>query len=209
MAKPAHAPTGREERRTHLGTVELRTTKDDTPSIQGYAAVTNQETVIDLGFYAFREMIARGAFKASIKADDVRALFNHDPNLVLGRNTSGTLRLKEDDHGLRYEADLPDTAVARDVRTLIQRGDISGSSFAFTVGEDDDEWDESEIKSGKLPLRTIRKVSLYDVSPVTYPAYPETSVSARSRVQAACASVGLHRRQQARQALEQAKAWGR
>jgi HK97 family phage prohead protease len=179
MPRPVELPLV--ERRAVAMPVECRTEADGAGKITGYAAVTERETVIDLGFFAFREKIAKGAFKDAIKNDDVRALFNHDPNFVLGRNTNGTLRLKEDDQGLRYEADTPDTQAARDVRTLIARGDVSGSSFAFTVENDDDVWDDSEVKKGKLPLRTIRKVSLYDVSPVTYPAYEGTSVSARSR----------------------------
>lgn len=154
---------------------------EDSASISGYAAVFNQETVIG-GIFGFREQIAPGAFDQAIEADDVRALFNHDPNMLLGRTASGTLKLSVDRRGLKYDVDLPDTAVARDVRTLIKRGDVTGSSFGFTVDEDD--WDESEMKKGKLPLRTILKASLWDVSPVTYPAYPQTSVSARSKAQA-------------------------
>lgn len=180
MSKPDQFPTF--ERRSFATPVEFRAEADGKGSIVGYAAVTERETVIDLGFFAFREKIARGAFKDAIENDDVRGLFNHDPNIVLGRNTNETLRLKEDKTGLRYEIDPPDTQAARDVKTLIERGDVNGSSFAFTIERDEDEeWDDSEVKRGKLPLRTIRKVSLYDVSPVTYPAYDGTSVSARSR----------------------------
>jgi HK97 family phage prohead protease len=83
------------------------------------------ETVIGSGFWAFREMIMPGAFKDAIKNSDVRALFNHDPNLLLGRTESGTLRIKEDKAGLRYDVDLPDTVTGRDVQTLIKRGDVS------------------------------------------------------------------------------------
>ena len=173
--------TEREERRAVREKIELRA-EDTGATIAGYAAVFNQETIIGGSLWGFREQIAPNAFDEAIKNDDVRALFNHDPNILLGRTESGTLRLKVDKKGLRYEVDLPDTAQAKDVRTLIQRGDVSGSSFGFVVDEDD--WDEREVKKGKLPLRTIKKASLYDVSPVTYPAYPQTSVSARSKAQA-------------------------
>lgn len=179
MAKPE--PNEREERRAVAGTVEFREA-DEKSSIGGYAAVFNQETVIGGGLWGFREKIAPSAFDSAIETDDVRALFNHDPNYVLGRTVSGTLRLAADKKGLRYDVDLPDTAAGRDVRELVRRGDVSGSSFGFIV--EDDDWDESEVKKGKLPLRTIRKASLFDVSPVTYPAYPQTSVSARSKAQA-------------------------
>lgn len=176
------------ERRTMVGRVELRDGAADGSigSIEGVAAVVGQETIIGGGFWAFREVIMPGAFKDSVKSDDVRALFNHDPNLLLGRTESKTLRIREAKDGLRYDVDLPDTATGRDVQTLIKRGDVSGSSFAFTVDEADEEWDDSQVKNGKLPLRKINRIStLYDVSPVTYPAYPTTSVSARSRAKAA------------------------
>ena len=200
--KPAPAP---EERRISREVVEWRAAGDDDPgTISGYAAVVGQETVIE-SWVSWREKIAPGAFKAAIKTDDVRALFNHDPNILLGRTTSGTLRLKEDAHGLKYEVDLPDTVAAQDVRTLIERGDVTGSSFGFRVEEDS--WDESEVKKGKLPLRTIERVSLFDVSPVTYPAYPTTSVSARSKAQTITETAGTAHRIATRAAIDQAKAW--
>lgn len=173
--------TEREERRVVREKIELRADETNA-TIAGYAAVFNTETIIGSSMWGFREQIAPEAFDDAIKTDDVRALFNHDPNILLGRTESGTLRLKVDKKGLRYEVDLPDTVQAKDVRTLIQRGDVSGSSFGFIVEEDD--WDEREVKKGKLPLRTIKKASLFDVSPVTYPAYPQTSVSARSKAEA-------------------------
>jgi HK97 family phage prohead protease len=154
--------------------------------------------------FGFREQIAPGAFNDAIKDDDVRALFNHDPNILLGRTASGTLQLTTDKRGLKYSVDLPDTAAARDVRELIRRGDVSGSSFGFMV--DEDEWDERDVKNGKLPLRTILKASLFDVSPVTYPAYPQTSVSARSRAQAIGQTAKQTREETERRALESALA---
>ena len=166
-----------QERRTIAEPVEYR--KDaDKPGLSGYAAVCGSATEI-AGL--FREQIARGAFKDAVGRDDVRALFNHDANFVLGRSTSGTLRLIEDDKGLRYDVDAPDTTWARDLMVSVQRGDINQSSFAFEVTEE--EWDYS--KRGEMPLRTIKSVRLYDVSPVTYPAYGTTSVSARSLERAA------------------------
>lgn len=174
------SPDG-QERRSVRQTLEFREA-DEGASISGYAAMFNDETVIGGGPWGFREVILPGAFDEAIKADDVRALFNHNPDILLGRTESKTLRLKADKKGLHYDVDLPDTAAAKDVRTLIKRGDVSGSSFAFRVEQDDDEqWDYSEVKNGRLPLRKIVRARLYDVSPVTYPAYPSTSVSARSK----------------------------
>jgi HK97 family phage prohead protease len=140
----------------------------------GYASVFNTETVI-AGL--FREQIASGAFAEAVTQDDVRALFNHDPNFVIGRTVSGTLTLREDETGLAYDVVPPDTQWARDLMVSVGRGDISQSSFGFAVNED--EWSRPE-RAGDLPLRTIRKAKLYDVSPVTYPAYESTTTAVRS-----------------------------
>lgn len=183
--KPNVIVAEREERRALREPIEFREADGGGATISGYAAVFNKETVIGGSMWGFREQIAPHAFDDAITRDDVRALFNHDPNMLLGRSVNGTLRLSVDKKGLKYEVDLPDTTVARDVRELIKRGDVSGSSFAFHVDEDGSEWDDSEMKKGKLPLRTITKAELFDVSPVTYPAYPQTSVSARSKAEAA------------------------
>ena len=151
--------------------IEKREEGDDTPSkLVGHAAVFNMET--DLGW--FREKIAPGAFTEALKGDDVRALFNHNPDIILGRSKANTLRMWEDERGLGVEIDLPDTQQAKDLRTSIERGDVSQMSFAFQPVVD--EWDQSE----EPPLRTLKAVRLFDVSPVTYPAYPQTDVAARS-----------------------------
>jgi HK97 family phage prohead protease/HK97 family phage major capsid protein len=126
------------------------------------------DDVTDLGY--FNERIARGAFDG-VMEDDVRLLINH-AGVPLARTTNGTLDLEVDDNGLRYTARLADTTEGRDLYKLIKRGDISQSSFAFTI--EDEEWDR------KQNLRTIKRMgSLLDVSPVTYPAYPTTTVAAR------------------------------
>jgi len=204
------------ERRAVLEPLEIREA-DDVATIRGYAAVFNAETVI---WGLFREQIAPGAFRDALKSSDTVALFNHDPNYPLARESNDTLRLSEDKRGLKYEADLdltdPD---AQKVRSKIERGTVKGSSFGFTVEED--EWDESEMKQGKMPLRTITRIGeLYDVSPVTFPAYPQTSVSARSKekalalmaaagVQPAVPSVSadVTEREAARTAITAARAW--
>lgn len=139
----------------------------------GHAAVFNQEA--DIGGW-FRELVEPGAFKASIKHDDVRALFNHDENYILGRNKSGTLKLSEDETGLKVSIDPPDTQYARDLAVSIERGDISQMSFAFQVQEE--EWVRGEGKD--LDIRKIKKVRLFDVSPVTFPAYDGTDIAMRS-----------------------------
>lgn len=172
------------ERRTISQPVELHQ-EGERPRLSGYAAVFGEVTDIE---GVFRERIALGAFTDAVKHDDVRALFNHDANFVLGRTSAGTLRLLEDDHGLRYDVDPPETTWARDLMVSVQRGDVSQSSFAFEVTEE--EWDYGQ--RGETPLRTIKAVRLYDVSPVTYPAYESTSVSARS-LEAATSAPALAR----------------
>lgn len=150
-----------------LRTSEVRAAGDDALVIEGYAA--NFEQVTDLGY--FKEQIARGAFD-EVMEDDVRLLLNHD-GAPLARTKNGTLELSVDESGLKYRAALADTQDGRDLYKLIKRGDISQSSFAFTI--QDQEWNESRT------MRTVTKMArLLDVSPVTYPAYPTTTVSARN-----------------------------
>lgn len=166
-------PDGREIRCFRF---ELRKADDGKKTLVGHAAVFNEPTEIDNWWFSFREQIAPGAFKATIKEDDIRALFNHNPDYILGRNTAGTLELSEDEKGLKTIIQPPDTQAARDVITSIERGDISQMSFAFQVLEE--EWAYGEEK--EPDLRTIKKVRLFDVSPVTFPAYEGTDIALRS-----------------------------
>ena len=149
--------------------IDTRTEKrdDGSTTITGHAAMFNNLSS-DLG--GFREIIAPNAFSDALKDKnlDCRCLINHDANLILGRSTSGTLRLEETEKGLQYSFDVPDTTYGRDLIISMERGDITQSSFAFTI--EDDSWETTE--DGEV--RTINKVKqLYDVSPVTYPAYPD------------------------------------
>ena len=148
---------------------EMRADEDGT--IEGYAAVFDKWSE-DLGW--FIERIRQGAFKKTIKESDVRALFNHDPNYVLGRNKAGTLDLKEDDHGLHMRITPPEAGWAADLQESIKRGDIDQGSFGFKTIKD--EWDHN----AEPAERELIELALFDVSVVTYPAYPQTSVSART-----------------------------
>jgi|TARA_R110002074_G_scaffold61428_3_gene148284 HK97 family phage prohead protease len=159
------------ERRTANEGVELRE-EGDTLTAVGYAATFDRFSQ-NLG--GFVEQIRSNAFVSTLKQADVRALFNHEPDHLLGRSTTGTLRLSEDDHGLHYEVDLPNTTLGRDVAELLRRGDISGSSFGFRTISD--EWGETD---DGYPLRTLTEVALRDVGPVTFPAYTSTEASLRS-----------------------------
>ena len=160
------------ERRTFpLTEFRMEEKGSDPPKIVGYAAVFNQLSE-DLG--GFREKIAPGAFKKTIQEADIRALWNHNPDYVLGRNKSGTLKLEEDNHGLRIEVTPPDTTWAKDLITSMKRGDVDQMSFGFRTIKD--RWEGERGNN----IRTLLEVELYDVSPVTYPAYPQTTVEARS-----------------------------
>ena len=174
MTQTTTTPEAPEQVRSQYGEAvelrvsEVRAASDDTLTVSGYAAVFDDIT--DIGY--FKERIARGAFEG-VMQDDVRLLINHT-GVPLARTTNGTLDLEVDDTGLRYTARLADTTEGRDLYKLIKRGDISQSSFAFTIADED--WDR------KANLRTITRMgALLDVSPVTYPAYPTTTVAARAK----------------------------
>jgi HK97 family phage prohead protease len=162
-----------ENKERRFGNIELRKKDDGSEgrTIRGYAAVYNKDSE-DFGY--FTERIAPGAFK-DVMNDDVVALFNHDPNLPLARSGAG-LTIGSDDTGLYYEFDAPNTTIGNDLLANVRSGVIKQSSFAFTVKEE--KWLE---RKGQSALRTITKVErLYDVSPVTYPAYPDTTVATRA-----------------------------
>lgn len=168
---------------TRFLTLEVRAEKraDEKPVIKGQAAVFNQQTVIR-GW--FKEQIKPGAFQRVLsESPDAIGCYNHDWNIVLGRTTSGTVRLKETSEGLDYEIDInPDDPEAMSVYAKVARGDVSQSSFAFEVGVE--EWNYPSSDSKDLPVRTITEFSkLYDVCPATFGAYPQTSAAVRSKYQ--------------------------
>jgi HK97 family phage prohead protease len=164
----------RREQRITADGVEVRGGADGAgPVIAGYAAVFDSMSE-DLG--GFREVIRRGAFKKTIKEADIRALWNHDPNYVLGRKSAGTLAIREDDHGLAFEVTPPDTQWARDLLTSIERRDVTQMSFAFSAIRD--KW----AKGDGAQTRELLEVRLFEVSPVTFPAYPATEANLRSLI---------------------------
>jgi len=139
--------------------------------LSGRVATFGVETAIG----GFREVIAPGAFATSLRAGrDILALADHDPARVLARTKSGTLRLAEDDRGLTFELDLPETTIGRDILALAERGDLGGMSFGFRVPKGGDEWNGD--------LRTLRQVDLAEVSVVqAWPAYQGTTCDPRSK----------------------------
>ena len=154
---------------------------DHNPIIEGHAAVFNQPSLEIFAFApGWREVIRPGAFTAAIKANDVRALINHNDDRLIGRVFNRTLMLEEDEVGLKVRIYPPDTSDARDLLTLIRGRYISQMSFGFSVAEDGERIDRG------AKLREITAVrTLYDVSPVTQPAYPTTDVGLRARFAAA------------------------
>ncbi|ELY2745820.1 MULTISPECIES: HK97 family phage prohead protease [Cronobacter] len=164
------------EKRCYVGEVRAAEVEGEPTKIIGYASVFNSRS--ELIFGSFREVIKPGAFD-DVLGDDVRALFNHDPNFILGRSSAGTLSLSVDDRGLRYEITAPQTQTIRDlVLAPMQRGDISQSSFAFRVARDGERWYQDE--DGVVVREITRFSRLLDVSPVTYPAYLEADSAVRS-----------------------------
>lgn len=156
---------------------EVRSSEDgEKLTIAGYAAVFNSESEV---MWDFVEVLEPGAFDQVLESD-VRGLKNHDNNLILGRTSAGTLRIEQDEIGLRYEIDLPNTQLGRDTYEEIRAGLLKESSFSFTINPDGTEW---STRSDGLYVRKIKKGGigrLFDVGPVAFPAYPAASVNARS-----------------------------
>lgn len=149
---------------------------DDGNTLYGYAAV--YDTVTERTNEGFAESIAPGAFDAVLADDatDARALFNHDMSHVLGRQSSGTLRLRADERGLRFEVDLPATSYAADLKEMIRRGDVTGASFGFVPGEV-----KRGTSPGGRPMVTHTRIArLIDISAVPLPVYPDAVVALRS-----------------------------
>jgi len=161
------SPAGVERREVSVD-MEVREATEDAFTFIGHAAVFDQPSE-DLGGWI--EYIKRGAFRR-VLGDDVRFLVNHNPDLLLARTRNGTLRLKEDPRGLAVEADIAPTTLGNDLRILLERGDMTQMSFAFIVAPEGSDWEEDD--SGQLIRTVTRMEALFDVSPVTYPAFPQT-----------------------------------
>jgi HK97 family phage prohead protease len=160
------------ERRIYKDTEIRAADNNGAKTLVGYAAVFNS---LSEELWGFKEKIERGAFKRSIdEGADVRALFNHDPNYVLGRTISKTLTLSEDERGLKVEITPPSVQWAKDLVETISRGDVSQMSFGFRVKKE--QWETA----GDENIRTLLDVDLFDVAPVTFPAYQGTSIQSRA-----------------------------
>lgn len=171
-----------EQRTFEIEALELRAGDGQPPLIAGYAVVFDSwsEVMTDSRGRPFRERFAPGAFDRALAAGpDIRALWNHNDDYPLGRVRNGTLRISQDLKGVRFDLTPPDTSWGRDAIESIRRGDVSGVSFAFSAKRDGgDTWEKPG--SDGVAQRTVLDASLYEVSPVTFPAYPQTSVGVRS-----------------------------
>ena len=168
------------ERRMTRGAVELRKRDDEKPRIGGYASVVYDGTP-GTEYWIFNDLVERvmpGAFdRVLARGDDVAGLWDHDLGQLLGRTASGTLRLSQDQRGLAFELDLPDTQLGRDTLALVERGDVTGASIGFAVGDGVEVW----RREGGIDVREIHSVGfLRDVSAVTFPAFEDTEVGMRA-----------------------------
>lgn len=167
-----------ERRMTPAGEIRVESRADGGKMIVGYGAVFHREGDAGTEYQLWRdikERVAPSAFdRALSEKHDARGLFNHDPNMLLGRVSAGTMRLSKDAKGLRYEIDIPDSPPGATVTTAISRKDLTGSSFSFRVVKES--WEEREDFS----IRTIEDVDLFDTGPVTFPAYDATTTGIRS-----------------------------
>ena len=164
-------PEGFQRRSFRLRELRAETGPDSQRKIVGYAAVFD---ILSEPLWGFQEKIRKGAFSKTIQEADVRALFNHDENYVLGRNRAGTLKLWEDNTGLGFEILAPDTQYARDLIVTLERGDIDQASFSFRVLRE--EWEHMPTTE----IRTLIELELRDIAPVTFPAYLPTVAQVRS-----------------------------
>ncbi len=174
MATPATIKTSdAREQRSFCGGLELRAEGDGESgrTTKGYACLF--DNVTSIGGY-WQERFAKGAFSKSLGERDVVALHSHDDGRPMGRMSRDTLRVTEDDKGLGFENDLPDTQDGRDLATSIDRGDIEGMSFRFRALKE--EWDETQDP----PMRTVIEAELFEITYTAFPAYPDTEVGMRS-----------------------------
>jgi HK97 family phage prohead protease len=151
---------------------------NDGSRLAGYAIVWDSPTTITERGRTFTEVVRRGSINFG---DDTISTFNHDPNRLLGRTSSGTLRLHQDEHGVRFEVDLPQSAA--DIKELVQRGDLKGASFTFRVRPGGERWADS--------TRELTGVDVYELGPVVAAAYPSTSLGLRSKLTIAKAKLDI------------------
>ena len=150
--------------------------KTDAMAIKGYVVKFNERS--SLLYDEWYERVAKGAFAKSLEQNTIKALWNHNSDIVLGSTKSKTLQLVEDDIGLRFELELPNSSQARDIYESIKRGDVDGVSFGFYVRDNGDKWEY--LKEEDVYERTLLDIDLIEISPTPFPAYPTSEVGKRS-----------------------------
>lgn len=173
------------EKRNYLVKIpEIRQMKNDDgkeySQIDGYAVMYNKRSDIMYDYWGdpWVERFAVGAFVDSLTERNQKALWNHEWSMPLGSVRAGTLGLMDGDEGLKYVIDIPNNTWGNDAAESIGRGDTDGSSFQFRASED--MWEIIKIDGEEIYQRTVLKAELYEVSPCTYPAYPDSTSEARS-----------------------------
>jgi len=167
--------TKTEKRNNPESAIEFRENEAGAKLISGYAVKWDMLSH-SMGYWKrFKEKFERGAFAQTLRENHQKALWSHDTSKVLGGTKNSTLKLREDETGLHFELELPNTSLGNDAYETIRRGDVDGVSFGFVMQEQN--WNESDPDN---IVRTIKKAKLMEVSPVAYPAYPDSQVSARA-----------------------------
>ena len=156
--------------------LEVRDSSDNVMAIKGYVVKFNDRS--QLLYDEWYERVAKGAFAKSLEQNTIKALWNHNSDIVLGSTKSRTLQLVEDDIGLRFELELPNSSQAKDIYESIKRGDVDGVSFGFYVRENGDKWEY--LKEEDIYERTLLDIDLIEISPTPFPAYPTSEVGKRS-----------------------------
>lgn len=162
-------------------------TRDDgkTSTIVGYGAVfyradnPGTQYRFDIWGQPIVERVMPGAFDRAVRSSDVLGLFNHDPDNLLGRTSSGTMRLTVDTVGLRYEIDIPNSDIGKRVAEAIQRRDLTGSSFSFLPAKDGQRFIDGDFNGEKVAFRELTDLDIFDTGPVSMPAYTATSAGLR------------------------------
>ena len=158
--------------------IETRTTESGEKILSGIVVPWDS---LSVPLFGFKEKFKRGAFTETLQKRTVKALMNHNSDLLLGSSKSGTLTLRETDIGLEYELRLPNTTVANDLYEVVARGDLDGTSFGFFVPPNGDSWEETEERQ---VVRTVEKCELVEISPTPFPAYIGSNTQVRSIDQA-------------------------
>lgn len=148
----------------------------DVMAIKGYVVKFNERS--SLLYDEWYERVAKGAFAKSLQQNTIKALWNHNSDIVLGSTKSNTLKLIEDDVGLRFDLELPNSSQAKDIYESIKRGDVDGVSFGFYIRENGDKWEY--LKEEDVYERTLLDIDLIEISPTPFPAYPTSEVGKRS-----------------------------